>query len=65
MSSKTVKKRIIAEAHLADLSPGLAATPEERGFESCPCPKDCCLHGSCLLCVAYHGRKGKLPRCER
>lgn len=42
---------------------GTAATPAERGFSECPCQKDCALHGSCHLCVAYHASKGQVPRC--
>jgi hypothetical protein len=34
--------------------------------DDCPCPKRKCeRHGHCDECRAYHGRKGKLPRCER
>ena len=34
--------------------------------EDCPCPKvNCERHGYCEPCRAYHGAKGKLPRCER
>jgi hypothetical protein len=64
-SLKENKKRAIAEAHLAGVPPGTPETPAARGFAGCPCPKDCPLHGECLPCVAYHGRKGKRPRCER
>ena len=59
------KKRAIATAHLVDVPESALATPDERGYEACPCPKKCSLHGECRLCVAYHGRKGALPRCER
>jgi hypothetical protein len=63
---KGSKKRGIAEAHLTDAPAGTPATPAERGFESCPCPKEKCeLRAECLLCAAYHGRKSQLPRCER
>ena len=32
----------------------------------CPCPKIRCeLHGRCAECREKHGKKGKLPRCER
>jgi hypothetical protein len=59
------RKRETAVAHL-DLAPaGTPATPPARGFAECPCPKRCTLHGECELCVAYHARKGALPRCER
>jgi len=27
-------------------------SPVERGYDECPCPKDCELHGECHLCVA-------------
>jgi hypothetical protein len=63
--TKQDKRLAIATAHLGDLPAGVPSTPAERGFDSCPCPKDCTLHGSCRLCVAYHGWKGRLPRCER
>jgi hypothetical protein len=63
--TKQDKRLAIATAHLAGLPAGVPSTPAERGFDSCPCPKDCILHGSCHLCVAYHGRKGRLPRCKR
>jgi hypothetical protein len=59
------RKREIALAHMDCVAEGTPATPQERGFNECPCPKRCTLHGECLLCVAYHGRKRKLPRCER
>ncbi|MBZ5670335.1 MAG: hypothetical protein LAO04_11465 [Acidobacteriia bacterium] len=63
--TKQEKRLAIATAHLADLPAGVPSTPTERGVDTCPCPKDCILHSSCHLCVAYHGRKGRLPRCER
>ena len=59
------KRRAIATALLAALPADIPATPVERGFGECPCHKNCTLHGECRLCVAYHGRKGSLPRCER
>jgi hypothetical protein len=63
---KTNEERVaIATAHLGSVPAGTPSTPAERGFERCPCPKECVLHGSCLMCVAFHGRKSKLPRCER
>jgi hypothetical protein len=64
-SRKQNKRRAIAVEHLVNLPPGVPATPTERGFETCPCPTDCALRGSCHLCVAYHGRKHRLPYCER
>jgi hypothetical protein len=64
-STKLDKKREIAAAHMDCVAEGTLATPRERGFTECPCPKKCTLHGDCLLCVAYHGRKNVLPRCER
>jgi hypothetical protein len=34
--------------------------------EDCPCPKtECERHKHCDECRAFHGVKGKLPRCER
>lgn len=62
---KKDKKRIIALAHQYIVTAEMLATPQERNFETCPCPKECTLHGECHLCIAYHGRKNKLPRCER
>jgi len=62
--SREPKKRTLAEAALHVVPPGAPATPAERGFAECPCTKDCVLHGSCHLCVAYHGRKNRPPRCE-
>ena len=59
------RKRTIAMAHLADLDAGVPATPEERGLAACPCPGNCILHGQCLLCTAFHGRKGRLPMCMK
>jgi hypothetical protein len=59
------KKRAIASAHLNLIPMGTPASPQERGFAECPCPKDCTLHGECSLCVAYHLRKDQLPRCQR
>lgn len=59
------KKRAIALANLDKVPHGTLITPGERGFDECPCPKKCTLHGECLLCTAYHGRKGALPRCQR
>ena len=64
-SAKRDKRAEIATAHLFLVPAGAPATPAERGLEECPCPKRCSLHGSCHLCVAYHGRKHALPRCER
>jgi hypothetical protein len=62
---KRDKKREVAMAHMDCIADGTLATPKERGYEECPCPKKCTIHGECLLCVAYHGRKHALPRCER
>ena len=59
------KKREVALAHMDCVAPGTSATPLGRGFAECPCPKKCTLHGECLLCTAYHGRKRALPRCKR
>jgi len=59
------KKRMIAVAHLHLVAPGTPASPQERGFSECPCPKDCTLHGDCPLCVGYHARKNVLPYCQR
>jgi hypothetical protein len=59
------KKRIIASEYLHLVTSTMRATPQERGFADCPCQKDCELHGECHLCTAYHGRKNKLPRCQR
>jgi hypothetical protein len=64
-STQQDKRLAIAAAHLSNLPAGVPSTPGERGFDSWPCPKDCTLHGSCHLCVAYHARKDRLPRCER
>ena len=58
------KRRAIAVAHLPEVPDGVPATPRERGYDACPCPKNCTLHGECRLCTAYHGRKGAPPRCE-
>ena len=59
------KRREIARANLGLVPAATPATPEARGYAECPCPKRCTLHGECELCVAYHARKGALPRCER
>jgi hypothetical protein len=64
-SARRDKKRAIAMAHISNMPGSVPATPRERGYDTCPCPKKCTLHGECRLCVAYHGRKGALPRCER
>lgn len=64
-AAKADKKRAVAQEHLDLLGPDEPATPQARGYESCPCPKDCTLHGECLLCVAYHGRNDVQPRCLR
>jgi hypothetical protein len=59
------RRRALATENLDAVPAGEAATPQERGFAACPCPKDCALHGDCLLCVAYHLRRGDPPRCAR
>jgi hypothetical protein len=59
------KKREVATAHLDLVPAGSLTTPQARSFAECPCPKDCTLHGECVICVAYHARKHALPRCER
>ena len=59
------KKRTLAEAYLPNVPADQPPTPQARGFEACPCPKECTLHGECLLCVAYHARSERLPRCLR
>jgi hypothetical protein len=59
------KKYMIASAHLHLIPAKTPASPLERGYKECPCPKDCALHGDCKLCTAYHARKNRLPRCER
>ena len=61
---KRDKKREKAFSNLMKIAEDTLQSPMERGFNECPCPKECTLHGECLLCVAYHARKGKLPRCE-
>jgi hypothetical protein len=58
------KKLTRAREALDALPAGTPATPAERGFAECPCTEECVLHGSCLLCAAYHGRKNRLPRCD-
>jgi hypothetical protein len=64
-AAKAEKKRATAEGFLALLAEGEAASPQVRGFATCPCTKDCTLHGDCLPCVAYHaGRRSERPRCE-
>jgi hypothetical protein len=62
---KDEKKRAIASAHLDLVPAGTPDTPQGRDFAECPCPKRCAIHGECHLCVAYHARKGKPPRCQR
>jgi len=64
-SNRPDKKRAIAVAHLALVPAGTKTSPESRGFSSCPCTKNCTIHGECALCVAYHARKHAQPRCER
>jgi len=62
---RSAKRRAIALAHLDLVPAGTPGTPAARGYGDCPCTKACTLHGECELCVAYHARKGALPRCER
>ncbi len=62
---RTDKRRAIARANLGLVPVATPATPAARCYAQCPCPKRCALHGECELCVAYHARKGALPRCER
>lgn len=64
-AAKADKRRALAVEALPGVAADEPATPQARGFEGCPCPKDCTLHGECLLCVAYHGRLGTPPRCRR
>ena len=64
-AERSDKRRTIASAHLASIPADTLVAPVDRGFDECPCPKRCTLHGECRLCVAYHSRKGKPPRCER
>ena len=59
------RRRALAAENLAAVPADEPATPQARGFAECPCPKDCGLHGDCLLCVAYHLRRGDPPRCAR
>lgn len=65
LASRRDKKHESALAYVSNISENVLASPLERGYEECPCPKKCTLHGECLLCLAYHSRKGALPRCER
>ena len=64
-AAKAREKRATAEAHLSAVASGELATPQARGFDTCPCPKDCTLHDECLLCVSFHGHRGEQPRCLR
>jgi hypothetical protein len=64
-AAKAREKRATAEAYLSAVPAGEPTTPQARGFEACPCPKDCTLHGECLLCVSFHGHRGEQPRCLR
>jgi hypothetical protein len=64
-AAKAREKRAAAEANLSAVPAGEPVTPRARGFEACPCPKDCTLHGECLLCVSFHARRGEQPRCLR
>jgi hypothetical protein len=64
-AAKAREKRAAAEANLSAVPAGEPATPQARGFEACPCTKDCTLHGECLLCVSFHAQRGEQPRCLR
>ena len=64
-AAKAREKRLTAEAYLSAVLAAEPATPQARGFDSCPCTKDCTLHGECLLCVSFHGHRGEQPRCLR
>ncbi len=65
-SAKADRKRAIAEGFLSLVAAGEPASPQARGFSTCPCTKDCTLHGDCLHCVAYHaGRRNEQPRCKQ
>lgn len=65
-AAKAVRRRATAESFLHLVAAGEAASPQARSLSSCPCTKDCTLHGECRLCVAYHaGRRDELPRCAR
>lgn len=65
-AAKADSKRATAEGFLSLVATHEAASPQARGFSTCPCTKDCTLHGDCLPCVAYHaGRRNERPRCER
>ncbi len=64
-AAKADEKRATATAHLSAVPAGEPATAQARGFEACPCPKDCSLHGDCLLCVSFHGSRRELSRCLR
>jgi uncharacterized protein YbbK (DUF523 family) len=46
---------------------GIRVVPASRASElsDCLCPKRCERHGDCAACRAYHGKRGKLPFCER
>lgn len=64
-AAKADKKRAAAESRLSELGAGEPATPQARGFAECPCPKECSLHGECLVCAAYHSGGSEQPRCLR
>jgi hypothetical protein len=64
-AAKAREKRTTAEAYLSAVPGGEPTKPQARGFEACPCPKDCTLHGECLLCVSFPARRGAQPRCLR
>jgi hypothetical protein len=65
-AARADRKRVTAASFLYLVAAGEAASPQDRGFATCPCTKDCPLHGECRLCVAYHaGRRDEQPRCVR
>lgn len=60
------KKRDRAEPMMASVPAGTPASPAERGFAQCPCPKTKCeLRADCVTCTAYHALKRSKIRCER
>ena len=64
-AARADKRTLLATAALGLVCAEASATPQGRGLFECPCTKNCSLHGSCHLCVAYHARKHAQPRCER
>ena len=63
--NKRDKKREKALSFVMNIPEDTLQSPQERDYNECPCPKNCTLHGECLLCVAYHAQKNQRPRCER